>query len=484
MNQTLSLTELESFDASAKRHGNERRFLCPICGNSKPRDDEHRSLALNTSTGAYICHRCKEKGLIKENWTKPTFTPRKFRTAAALDRVFSVEPVPTYASERENVSESELSKSQLKIERLQAKMKSWQASFSGSPAQDYLQSRGIDAATAKAFGCGYAEAWEHWKKKDGEWQLRGTDRRVVFPVHDSDGNVIAFHGRAIDEKFIDSPKISKGDKSQGLFQTLNALENNIVTIVEGPVDAMALHQCGLPAAALIGTSAGDWLSSALAFRNVFVGMDADESGDEGSETLISVLRSRGSRAVRLRPTDCNDWGEFLEKFGRDALRDFIEQQLAEAFPDFESLTVPEPEPVAEEFAIEDVFSVENESGQMAIDYLFAAAAKYGDDFLLNMSTLYAYQTECDLVTGVIKHSKGDLTDAVLKTLTTQFVEAHLHVNSVSLAWTGDDVPLFHLTVKSNGERLENMTCNQIQSWIVREFWLRRSSEAEISVTNL
>jgi hypothetical protein len=213
-------------------------------------------------------------------------------------------------------------------------------------------------------------------------------------------------------------------------------------------------------------------------------MDADESGDEGSETLISVLRSRGSRAVRLRPTDCNDWGEFLEKFGRDALRDFIEQQLAEAFPDFESLTVPEPEPVAEEFAIEDVFSVENESGQMAIDYLFAAAAKYGDDFLLNMSTLYAYQTECDLVTGVIKHSKGDLTDAVLKTLTTQFVEAHLHVNSVSLAWTGDDVPLFHLTVKSNGERLENMTCNQIQSWIVREFWLRRSSEAEISVTNL
>jgi hypothetical protein len=390
--------------------------------------------------------------------------------------------VPTYASERENVSESELSKSQLKIERLQAKMKSWQASFSGSPAQDYLQSRGIDAATAKAFGCGYAEAWEHWKKRDGEWQLTGTDRRVVFPVHDRDGNVIAFHGRAIDEKFIDSPKISKGDKSQGLFQTPNALENNIVTIVEGPVDAMALHQCGLPAAALIGTSAGDWLSSALAFRNVFVGMDADESGDEGSETLISVLRSRGSRAVRLRPTDCNDWGEFLEKFGRDALRDFIEQQLAEAFPDYQPLR--QPEAVLEDFVIEDVFSTGNKSGQRLIDYLFAAAAKYGDDFLLNMPTIYAYETERALVTGVSKHSKGDLTDAALKMLTEQFVEAHLRENSVSLAWTGDDVPLFLLTVKRNGERLENITCNQIQSWIIREHWLRQTPEAEIDIMNL
>jgi hypothetical protein len=211
-------------------------------------------------------------------------------------------------------------------------------------------------------------------------------------------------------------------------------------------------------------------------------MDADESGDEGSETLISVLRSRGSRAVRLRPTDCNDWGEFLEKFGRDALRDFIEQQTAEAFPDYQPLS--QPEAVPEDFVIEDVFSVENESGQMAIDYLFAAAAKYGDDFLLNMPTIYACETERALLVGVGKHSKGKLTDAALKMLTEQFVEAHLHVNSVSLAWTGDDVPLFHLTVKRNGERLENIACNLIQSWILREFWLRQTPEAEISVMNL
>jgi hypothetical protein len=483
MNQTLSLTELESFDASAKRHGNERRFLCPICGSSKPRDDEHRSLALNTSTGAYICHRCKEKGLIKENWTKPAFTPRKARAAAALARVFSVEPIPTQNSKNKNASETDESKAQAKLERLKGKMKVWQAAFADSPAQAYLEKRGITPATAKAFGCGYAAAWEHWAKDDeARFFIEHTDERVVFPITERDGNLIAYHGRAITDVFYRSPKISTGDKSLGLSQLPNTLESDVTAIVEGPVDAMALYQCGLTAAALVGTSAGDWLTSALAFRKVFVGMDADESGDQGSDTLIGVLRSRGARAVRLRPTDCDDWAEFLEKFGADALRTFIEHRIAEAFPDFEYESAAKP--AAEDFVIEDVFDAKNESGQRVIDYLFAAAAKYGDDFLLTTPTIYAHETERALADGVSKHSKGKLTDAALKTLTTQFVDAHLHVNSVSLAWTGDDVPLFHLTVKSNGERLENVTCNKIQSWILREFWLRQTSEAEISVMNL
>jgi 5S rRNA maturation endonuclease (ribonuclease M5) len=387
--------------------------------------------------------------------------------------------VPTYASERENVSESELSKSQLKIERLQAKMKSWQAAFADSPAQDYLQSRGIDPATAKAFGCGYSAAWEHWEKdKTGNWHLRGTDRRVVYPVTNRDGNVIAFHGRAIDEKFLDSPKISKGDKSLGLFQTLNALENETIAICEGPVDAMALYQCGMNAAALIGTSAGDWLPSAVAFRKVFVATDNDDSGNEAAATLIDDFCSRGARAVRLCPEDCNDWGEYLEKHGTDALRNLLEQVTADNF-NFQKTRIE-----TEDFVIEDVFSTGNKSGQRVIDYLFAAAAKYGDDFLLSMPTIYAYETECALVTGVSKHSKGKLTDAALKTLAEQFVNAHLHANSVSLPWTPDGVPLFHLTVKSNSERLDNITCNQIQSWILREFWLRQNPKAEFGVMNL
>ncbi len=344
MNQTLSLTELESFDASAKRHGNERRFLCPICGNSKPRDDEHRSLALNTSTGAYICHRCKEKGLIKENWTKPTFTPRKFRTAAALDRVFSVESISNHRQEQKNAPEDD-SEAKAKLERLQSQMHEYQAAFENSPAQEYLISRGITAETAKAFGCGYAAAWQHWEKdKEGHWQLTGTDRRVVFPITDPEGSVLAIHGRAIDDNFIDTPKKTKGSRKEALFQTADAFDADILFLCEGPADAMALHECGFSAVASVATSIPSWLPNRLAFRKVFVAMDADETGDKSADKHINELRAHGARAVRLRPEGAKDWNEMLLNFGVDALRNFTQVKIFEAFPDYELQTKSEPSP--------------------------------------------------------------------------------------------------------------------------------------------
>lgn len=478
--RTLSLADLESYDSKARRYGGECRFLCPVCGDGKSRDDAHRSLALNIETGTYICHRCKEKGLIKEKWTKRAFSKHKTRTAA-IARVFAIENISLSSSgteQKETADETERKK-QSKLERVRAKMKAFQKAFDLSPAQDYLQIRGITAETAKAFGCGYAERWEHWEKdKTGKWQPRGADRRVVFPITDTDGNVVAIHGRAIDDVFIDSPKLTNGDKTPGVFQTPGALESDVVAICEGPVDAMALYQCGMPAVALIGTSAGDWLASALAFHKLFVATDADDPGDEGAETLIADFRSRGARAFRLRPTDCKDWAEFLEKFGAVALRDLLERTTSDAFYNYQ--LSPRPEPAS--FVVENVFTSKNESGQLALDYLFAAVEKYQrDEFLMNMPTVYAYETECALAAGIIQHSEGDLSNAGLKIIIKQFIDAHLRSNSVSLSWTGKEVPLFHLLLRINGKRIDNLTCNQIQSWIICEFWLRFYSENKIEI---
>ncbi len=134
--------------------------------------------------------------------------------------------------------------------------------------------------------------------------------------------------------------------------------------------------------------------------------------------------------------------------------------------------------------IEDVFDCENDSGQLALDCVFAGAEKHGDELILSMPTLEAYESEYDLVAAIDKHSKGELPNVALERLTMRFIAAHLRSNDASEAWTGKEVPLYHLTVKISGERADNLTCNQIQSWIIREFWLRRSPEAEISLTNL
>jgi hypothetical protein len=482
MAETLSLTDLESYDSRATRCGTERRFLCPICGDSKPRDDSHRSLALNTDSGAYVCHRCKATGLIKEKWTKQTFTPRKVRAAAALSRFFGLETIATPTPEQENVSENDLSKEKAKLERLQKEMKACQHTFESSPAQEYLQRRGITPETAKAFNCGYAAEWKHWTEKEGHWQMTGTDRRVVFPITDPEGNVLAIHGRAIDAEFLDTPKKTKGSRKEALFQSVNAFDADIIFLCEGPADAMALHECGFAAVASVATSIPTWLPNALAFRKVMVALDADETGDASAEKHINELRAHGVRAVRLRPEGGKDWNDILMKAGADNLRRFVEEKTAEAFPDYQALS--QPPATAEPVIIEDVFDCKNDSGQLALDYVFAGAEKHGDELILSMPTLEAYESEYDLVAAIDKHSKGELPNVALERLTMRFIAAHLRSNDASEAWTGKEVPLYHLTVKISGERADNLTCNQIQSWLIREFWLRKSPEAEISVTNL
>jgi 5S rRNA maturation endonuclease (ribonuclease M5) len=480
--QTLSLADLESYDAGANRSGSERRFLCPFCGAGKPRDNEHRSFAVNTDTGAYICHRCREKGLIKEKWSKSDLSPRRARTSMALARVFAVGPMPSPALEQKKALQGHCKQSQTKIERLQTKMKAFQKAFDLSPALAYLQTRGITEETAKAFGCGYAAAWEHWEKDQaGNWQLLGTDRRVVFPVTNRQGEVVAFHGRAIDDFYIGSPKISKGDKSLGLFQTPDALESDVVAIVEGPVDAMALFQCGMTAVALIGTSAGDWLQSALAFSRVFAGTDADDAGDESAQTLIADFRSRGARAVRLRPVDCNDWAEFLETRGAKALQDILAQATIKAFAPYHSKT----ELVNGNLNVEDDFSVDSESAQKAIDWLLADAKKYEErepnNLLLIMPTYHAYETESALLAGITQHSQGRLDDTILRSLIEKFMSAHLLSNNVSLPWTGNEVELFHLTLWVEGRLVDNLTCNRFQSWIISQLWIRSYASQKIEI---
>jgi hypothetical protein len=461
MNQTLSLTELESYDAGAKRSGVNRRFCCEDCGGDKPRDDVHRTLCVNTDTGAYICHRCGKKGLVKEKWTRPTFTTRKVRTAAAFERVFRAEPLPTTVSTAECPSEAMLRKTLRSAQPL-----------ADTIAGRYLESRGIPFEMAKDSG-GFFSANFYGRPA------------VVFPMLNEAGETVAINGRFVDGRERDGSSRKTqiaGRKSLGLFITPGALGAETVAVCEGVFDALSLHLCGIPAIAMVGITGAAWLYRALAFRNVFVALDADESGDKGADVLIGTLKTRGARAVRLRPNKCNDWSEFLQTHGSDALCETVNQAIAESFNFHQNIDTSSSQP--EDFVIEDVFTLENESGQRVIDYLLAAAAKYGDDFLLTMPTIYAYETECALVTGISKHSKGKLTDAALKMLTEQFVEAHLHANSVSLPWTGDDVPLFHVTLKANGKWLENETCNQIQSWVLRQFWLRQNPQAEFGVMDL
>lgn len=316
--QTLTMAELESFDSKSPRRGNQRRFLCPDCGANKPKDSAHRSLVVNTNNGVFICHRCQTKGKLREFWEESPKFSRKKRTGLKLMSQFSIESdLPIQKKEEKEISKK-------KPETLQNKMDFYRREFSHSPAEMYLDGRGILAQTAQTAQCGYAEKWEHWEKESEKWNLKGTDRRVVFPVVDEKGTLVAVHTRAIDEDCLNSSKITRGDKSKGVFQTTpEVFTSKIVAIAEAPIDALVLQMCGIPSIALVGTSAPEWIYSELSFKSVLIATDADNAGDKIAFKLEEELLDHGAKVFRLRPRRAKDWAEVLEKIGIVELDKFL-----------------------------------------------------------------------------------------------------------------------------------------------------------------
>lgn len=148
---------------------------------------------------------------------------------------------------------------------------------------EYLKKRGISGHTAKQFDLGYApHQWDALlqhlsalnddkqkmlsaglivKKEEGRYYDRFRDR-VMFPIHDKRGRVIAFGGRIIDQgepKYLNSPEtplFQKGQELYGLYQALEANKKlERLLVVEGYMDVVGLFQHGIHyAVATLGTA--------------------------------------------------------------------------------------------------------------------------------------------------------------------------------------------------------------------------------------
>src|SRR5215212_2130620 len=91
----LSLAEIEANDPGTSPHGTERRFLCPLpaCADHR-QPGQHRSLAVNVETGAWVCHRCGAAGKLIERWTDPRESARNRLRAAFHVTVQKLVPEP------------------------------------------------------------------------------------------------------------------------------------------------------------------------------------------------------------------------------------------------------------------------------------------------------------------------------------------------------------------------------------------------------
>lgn len=301
MGVQFSLSDLEAFDPHSPQRDGERRLLCPLCGHDKPRDAAHRSLCLNTETGAWRCWRCSATGKLTDFWQERPVQTRRARHRAALSRAFDIPSSPA------PVPEPPSSEWRTQLRNLQ--------SAADTPGEAYLIGRGIPIEMAHTAGVRFSAAWF-------------GRPAVVFPLRDRSGALVAAQGRYVDGR--DDPKArTVGEKRVGLFATPDAFDSILPAIIlsEAPLDALSLAVAGYPALALCGTSGPEWLPKACAFRRVMMAFDADEAGDRAADELSPVLRSFGARPERMRPEEAKDWNEALQLIGREALTDYLSSKM-------------------------------------------------------------------------------------------------------------------------------------------------------------
>src|SRR2546428_5896473 len=153
------------------------------------------------------------------------------------------------------------------------------------PHHAYLAERGLRGETTRAFGVGFYR---------GKGFLRG---RIVIPIHDEHGTLIAYVGRAIDGQ---EPKYrfpTGFRKSLVLFNLHRALQTGArtVIVVEGFFDALAVHQGDYPAVvALMGSTLSRPQADLLTthFDRVLLMLDGDDAGRQGAAVIASTLAAR------------------------------------------------------------------------------------------------------------------------------------------------------------------------------------------------
>ncbi|MBF2056314.1 MAG: DNA primase [Cyanobacterium sp. T60_A2020_053] len=318
----IDLVEIISDYVVLQKKGNELSGLCPFHEEKSP------SFSVNPVKQLYYCFGCGAGGgavkfLMDIN--KQSFK----EVVLDLAQRYHI-PIKSLAPEQQKEIQRQITIREQLYEILAVASGFFQHSLQqpqGRRALDYLQQeRKLDDATIQQFKLGYApDNWDtlynylvevkHYsislvakaglikERKNGGGYIDYFKHRLMIPICDKDGRIIAFGARSLDgsePKYLNSPDTELFSKSHTLFlldQAKQAIaKNDKVIIVEGYFDAIALHSQNIKnVVAVLGTALTSHhvkiLSRYTDSKEIIVNFDADKAGIKATERAIKEVEN-------------------------------------------------------------------------------------------------------------------------------------------------------------------------------------------------
>ena len=347
-----------------KRAGTEFRAICPFHQEKTP------SFFVNPSKQSYYCHGCGAGGAVFQflmQYENIDF-PEAVRRLASRAGIAIIE---------DELSAEEESRQTLRkrLLRLHFEAGAWFHSNllrtrAAAHARAYLQTRAINIETAKRWQIGYApRTWDslvHWAiaagfskeeliesglvklREEGNPRSRIYDRfrdRLMFPINNDFGEVVAFSGRILDAKatggkYVNSPEtllFSKGNLLFGLHQSKRFIANaRQAVVLEGQLDLITTFEAGIQNVVAPQGTALTNKHAALLHRfadEVILFFDADAAGQKAAERALEALFAAGLQVKIGEMPEGEDPDSLIRRSGSDAFRARVE--MAEDFFDFQ-----------------------------------------------------------------------------------------------------------------------------------------------------
>jgi len=335
--ERLSIEEVVKPYVKLNRAGKSLTGLCPFHKEKTP------SFHVSSERGSYHCFGCGEGGDIFSFIQKVEGIDFKTALKQLADRAGVI--LDTRGGPHEDTSKKD------RLREAMSRAATWYTMHLSGTAEVYATSRGLSDETIKGWGLGYApEGWRGLlealslegytseellaagliKEADGK---RGTyyDRfrnRLMFPIRDITGRVVAFTGRALasDEpaKYLNSPETVLYHKSEILFGMDKAKDairvRGFALLVEGQMDALLAHQAGFENTVALSGTALTTRHVALLKRyseNLMLVLDADTAGLSATAKSAQLALHEGMRVKAVRLPKGKDPADLILEDAKD-----------------------------------------------------------------------------------------------------------------------------------------------------------------------